>query len=315
MREQKRPGLSSRIFLQGVLLRNPVLVQVIGLCPAVAAAADLYVSALLSVLVTALLVICACVSSLLLKKVPRRVRVVIYFLIGLLVCAETAFFLEQNAPELRERAGIYLSLMAASSVVALRCEKCAVKQKLRVSFLDALANGVGTSLVLLTSGFVRGLLGSGRIGDRQIFSSAPLQGLAMPFGGFIVLGFLAALLKWFSTVFLEQEAQMAFGIRRVRRTKPIDVVSVSPDAQQDTASPQAQTAPETAPEPENDAPTREPAVSPTEAFYEQASDDPDEELTGEMFSALDMDVRSQVDAILQSIEGTDPTERQANGDA
>ena len=72
---------------------------------------------------------------------------------------------------------------------------------------------------------------------------------------------------------------------------------------------------ETAPEPENDAPAREPAVSPTEAFYEQASDDPDEELTGEMFSALDMDVRSQVDAILQSIEGTDPTERQANGDA
>ncbi len=113
MRNQKQSGLSSRIFLQGVLLRNPVLVQVIGLCPAVAAAADLYVSALLSVLVTGLLILCECFASLALKKVPRRARVVIYFLIGLVVCAETAFFLEQNAPELRERAGIYLSLMSA----------------------------------------------------------------------------------------------------------------------------------------------------------------------------------------------------------
>ena len=104
MRNQKQSGLSSRIFLQGVLLRNPVLVQVIGLCPAVAAAADLYVSALLSVLVTGLLILCECFASLALKKVPRRARVVIYFLIGLVVCAETAFFLEQNAPELRERA-------------------------------------------------------------------------------------------------------------------------------------------------------------------------------------------------------------------
>ena len=137
------------------------------------------------------------------------------------------------------------SLMAASSVVALRCEKCAVTQKLRVSFLDALANGVGASLVLLASGLVRGLLGSGMIGDLQVFSTPPLRGLAMPFGGFIVLGFLAAFLKWFSGVFLEQEAQMAFGIRRAKRKKPITVESVPQKTQAEApvqkAEPQTQT--------------------------------------------------------------------------
>jgi electron transport complex protein RnfE len=327
MREQNRPGLSSRIFLQGVLLRNPVLVQVIGLCPAVAAAADLYVSALLSVLVTGLLIICECVASLLLKKVPRRVRVVIYFLIGLFVCAETAFFLEQNAPEVRERAGIYLSLMAASSVVALRCEKCAVKQKLRVSFLDAFANGVGTSLVLLTSGLVRGLLGSGMIGDRQVFSTPPLRGLSMPFGGFIVLGFLAAFLKWFSSVFLEQEAQMAFGIQRTKRKKPIAVESIpqQTDAAAQQPAAQAQTQPSeqtppqpqspSEPEPDDETPPEDAADNPAEEFYEQASDDPDEELTGDLFSSLDFSVQAEVDAILESIEGMSPTEGQANTDA
>lgn len=319
MRDPKQPSLSARIFLQGVLLRNPVLVQVIGLCPAVAAAADLYVSVLLSVLVTGLLILCECVSSLLLKKVPRRARVAIYFLIGLVVCAEAAFFLEQNAPDLRERAGIYLALMAASSVVALRCEKCAVKQKLRVSFLDALANGVGTSLVLLTSGLVRGLLGSGMIGDWQVFSAPPLRGLAMPFGGFIVLGFLAAFLKWFCSVFLEQEAQMAFGIRRVRRAKPIAVESVSPQAD-------AAAQPEPEPEPaqpdnlpesatEENAEAQDAAENPAEAFYEQASDDPDAELTENLFASLDHSVQEEIDAILESIEGRKTKEEEANTDA
>ncbi len=301
MREQKQASLSSRVFLQGVLLRNPVLVQVVGLCPAVAAAADLYVSALLSVLVTGLLIVCECVASLLLKKIPRRVRVAVYFLIGLVVCAETAFFLEQNAPELRERAGVYLALMAASSVVALRCEKCAVKQKLHVSFLDALANGVGASLVLLTSGLIRGLLGSGMIGDRQIFAAPPLRGLAMPFGGFIVLGFLAAFLKWFSGVFLEQEAQMAFGIRRVRRKAPTAVESVSEKAEAEPAK--------------EDAPREDAAENPAEAFYEQASDDPDAELTDDLFATLDFSVQAEVDAILESIENPEPAEGQANRDA
>lgn len=346
MREQKQPSLSARIFLQGVLLRNPILVQVIGLCPAVAAAADLYVSVLLSVLVTGLLILCECISSLLLKKIPRRARVAIYFVIGLIVCAETAFFLEQNAPELRERAGIYLSLMAASSVVALRCEKCAVNQKLHISFLDALANGVGTSLVLLASGLVRGLLGSGMIGDWQVFSAPPLRGLAMPFGGFIVLGFLAAFLKWFSGVFLEQEAQMAFGIRRPKRKRPIAVESVSEKAQpqaqpEASAQPQTQpegpaqpqkpaaaqtaarkTAPAKAPQPAKNEPVKhEPAQTaaqtPAEAFYAEASDDPNADLTDDLFSSLDFDfsVQAELDAILESIDGLNPTERQADTDA
>ena len=322
MRDKKQPSLSARIFLQGVLLRNPVLVQVVGLCPAVAAAADLYVSVLLSVLVTGLLIVCECVASLLLKKIPRRVRVAVYFLIGLVVCAETAYFLELNAPELRERAGVYLALMAASSVVALRCEKCAVKQKLHVSFLDALANGVGASLVLLASGLVRGLLGSGMIGDWQVFAEPPLRGLSMPFGGFIVLGFMAAFLKWFSGMFLEQEAQMAFGIRRtVKRKAPTAVESVSGQTQ--TADEAQQAKPEqTRPPVQEPAPAQEAeeteeevtAENPAEAFYEQASDDPDAELTDELFSALDFSVQAQVDAILKSIEGT-AQEEEADTDA
>ena len=317
MSKKKSFSPSARILLHGMILQNPVLVQVIGLCPAVAAAADLYVSALLSALVTGLLLVSECIACLLLKKVPRRIRVAIYFVLGLLVCAEAAFFLEQNAPELRERAGVYLPLMAASSLVALRCEKIAVKQKLRVAFLDAFANGIGFSTVLLLSGFLRGLLGSGRIGDLVLFRNPPLAGLALPFGGFLILGFLAAFLKWFSSVALGQKVQMAFGIRRKSR-KAEPVVQERPAPAQDTPpAGESASASEPKPTPEPTEPD-EPDETPTddaaqeadltggaEQFYEQASDNPQEDITDDLFAELDRSVQAELDEILQSLNNPD----------
>ena len=311
MSKKKPFSPTARILLHGMILQNPVLVQVVGLCPAVAAAADLYVSGLLSALVTGLLLVSECIACLLLKKIPRRIRVAIYFVLGLLVCAEAAFFLEQNAPELRERAGVYLPLMAASSLVALRCEKIAVKQKLRIAFLDAFANGVGFSTVLLLSGFLRGLLGSGRIGDLVVFRNPPLAGLALPFGGFLILGFMAAFLKWFSSVALGQKVQMAFGIRRKSR-KAEPVVQERPAPAQD-APPAGETAPANEPEPPlkpaepptDDAEQEPDLTGGAEQFYEQASDNPQKDITDDLFAELDRSVQAELDDILQNLNNTD----------
>ena len=287
MPEQKRSSLSpSRIMLYGMLIKNPVLVQVIGLCPAVAAAADIYVSALLSVIVTGLLILCECIASLLFKKVPGRIRVAIYFLIGLIVCAEVSFFLENNAPELLNSVGVYLPLMAASSAVALRAENFAVKKSVRLAFLDALANGMGTALVLLTSGFVRGLLGSGMIGGYRVFAEPPLRGLSMPFGGFIVLGFGAAFLKWFISTFLKQfDAQMEFGIRK-RKKKAVEKKSEATPAAAESA-----------------------ALSPEEshaaAFYERESEQPEENLETVLFDTKPLSVQDELDMILADIGSLD----------
>ena len=306
MAEKKRSGLSaSRIMLYGILIKNPVLVQVIGLCPAVAAAADIYVSAILSVLVTGLLIVCECIASLMLKKVPRRIRIVFYFLIGLAVCSQTSYFLENNAPDLLNSVGVYLPLMAASSVVALRAEKFAVKKNLRLAFLDAVANGLGTSLVLLTSGLVRGLLGSGKIGELQVFASPPLRGLAMPFGGFIVLGFGAALLKWFISTFLrDADAQMQFGIRK--KAKPQPAARPQPTAKPRAAAPAA-AAPQTPAEPAAGTPAEPPEDSEENSlagdFYERASEDAQDDLDDTLLYDPDaLSVQEELDLILASID-------------
>ncbi len=212
----------SRIFTYGILVKNPILVQVIGLCPAVAACADIYVATVLSSVILILLFICEFIASVFLKKTSPWIRTAIYFAVGLLVSSGATVFCEMNIPQIANTAGIYLPLMAASSAAALRCENFAVKKSLRLSVYDALANGIGTALVLLFTGFVRGLLGVGMIGDIVVFEKAPISGLSMPFGGFIMLGFSAAALKWFISSFLSDYSHdMSFGIKRTKKKSPV----------------------------------------------------------------------------------------------
>lgn len=304
MPEKKRAVLTpKRIFTHGVIVKNPVLVQVIGLCPAVAAAADLLSAALLSATLIVLMVLCECTASLFLKKASRSLRVGIYFLIGLSVCVGCTYLLEQYLPEMLNLVGIYLPLMAASSAVALRSENFAVKKSVHLSFLDALANGIGTALVLMLCGAVRELLGSGTLLEQKVFVTAPLRGLAMPFGGFIVLGFMAAILKRFISGRLTQyDAEMAFGIEKRKKKKP------APPAVRERAASVQTEQEQVSPTP----PAAEPAEEPTQEsddtveshaadFYEQASEDPEEDLGDVLFDAADLSVQEELDAILDKI--------------
>lgn len=313
MDEKKRAVLTpKRIFTHGVIVKNPVLVQVIGLCPAVAAAADLMSAALLAGILLVEMLLCECIASMVLKRVPRSVRVGIYFAIGLALCVGCTLTLQEELPELLNIVGIYLPLMAASSAVALRCENFAVKKSVHLSFLDATANGLGTAIVLLVSGAVRELLGRGTILEQKVFVTAPLQGLAMPFGGFIVLGFLAAVLKRFISEKLRHyDSEMAFGIERRKKKKPAATVvqqvtkaTVQPDEQ-----PIEQPAPQPAESPAEQTAENEDSMDTEEShaadFYEQASEDAEEDLTGSLFDTAELSVQEEMDAIFEKVGSFD----------
>lgn len=285
MAKKRVPLTPGRVFEQGVIIRNPILVQVIGLCPAVAASADLFVSIALSALVCVLLLVCESVASLFLKKVPRSIRVGLYFLIGLAVCTATTYYAEIYMPELLQHAGVYLPLMAASSAAALRSETFAAKHSFRLSFFDALGNGIGASLVLILSGFVRGLLGAGKIGHTVVFATPPLRGLAMPFGGFIVLGFSAALLKWtISRFFKRYPVQMEFGIRKKKKKKAEALPEEKPTEQTKPAQPEPVDSEE----------------SHAAGFYEKAAEEGEQEPEEVLLSAEDFSVQEEIEELLDS---------------
>ncbi len=179
----------------GGWLRNPVLVQVLGICPVAAAATSVFNALALALVFTVSLILCEVVASLLLKKAPRWVRVGIYVILGAAVVFPVMYALELYSQTLLTGLGIYLPLMAMSSFNCVHCEKYAVKHSVKLSFFDAVASAAGYSAVLLAVGLVREILGAGKLAGFDIVPLKGLSGVLMPFGGLFVIGILAAFHK------------------------------------------------------------------------------------------------------------------------
>ncbi len=186
------------VFLKGSVIFNPVLVQLAGLCPVVAASTSLRNAAMLSAIAFAELIVVCVVASALLKKIPRWVRMPIYLVVGLAFVCPILWYIEtQTLMNLSLGMKIYIPLIAINSVVAVHCEQFAVKNSVKLAFYDAAAVGIGASAVFVVVGAFREILGSSSIGGIAINVPVAFKGMLMPFGSLIILGFMAALLKAF----------------------------------------------------------------------------------------------------------------------
>lgn len=187
---QQKASLKRMIRLGG-FLRNPVLVQVIGICPVAAAATSLTNALALSAVFSLSLILCEVTASLLLKKLPRWVRMGIYSIIGAAVVVPVMYFFEKYSLSVFSTLGIYLPLMVMNSLNCVHCEKYAVKHSVKLSFFDAVASLVGYCSILLAVGLIREVLGSGTILGVDLGFDG-IRGLLMPFGGLFVIGLLSA---------------------------------------------------------------------------------------------------------------------------
>ncbi|MBQ8228735.1 MAG: hypothetical protein IJZ88_06960 [Clostridia bacterium] len=191
---RQKASLKDMIYLDG-FIKNPVLVQVVGICPVAAAATSVINALALSLIFSISLILCETVASLILKKVPRWVRMAIYSVINLLVVFPTMFLLEKFSLSLFSSLGIYLPLMAFNSLNCVRCEKFAVKNSVKLSFFDSIACSVGYCSVLIAIGLIREIFGNGTFLGADIPFIGGMNGLLMPFGGLFIIGILAAFHK------------------------------------------------------------------------------------------------------------------------
>lgn len=184
------------IFIKGAVIFNPVLVQLAGLCPVIAAATTLENAALISVAFCAEIIVCCVFASAFLKKVPRWVRVPIHFLLGLLLVCPLLYYIESNVLiDLSLSMKIFIPVIAANSITAVHCEQFAVNNSVKLAFFDAASAGVGTSFVFLLTGALREILGNGTIGGFALDLPVTFRAVLMPFGSLLLLGFMAAVLK------------------------------------------------------------------------------------------------------------------------
>ena len=223
MSSGRKYSFSDALF-SSTFIHNPVLIQAAGLCAIVAVATTLKTAVLLAAAFFPVLIITQVFACLALKRVPRWIRVAIYLLIGTAIIAGIIYAIDTFMPEISLGAGIYLALTAANSIIALHCEKLAIKTDLRHAFFDSIATALGYAAVIIPVGALREMIGSSTIWGANIKIPMTYPAILMPFGGFLVLAFFAAALKaLINKRFPEHSAETEMKIKKtsvIRRIFP-----------------------------------------------------------------------------------------------
>jgi electron transport complex protein RnfE len=185
-------------FVNGVLRRNPVFVQALGMCP-VLAVSNTAINALAMGLATAfVLLMSSVVVSLLRRVVPHQVRIVTFILVIATLVTIVDYVIQAISLELHKSLGAFISLIVVNCLILGRAEAFASQHGVWRSFLDALGMGIGFALALFCLGAVRELLGAGSLLDIRVFGEQYQEWTIMmlPPGGFFTLAAWLLLFNW-----------------------------------------------------------------------------------------------------------------------
>ena len=198
------------------LIQNPVLFEAIGIAPIAAIAVSLKTAIILAVASCLELVIIELFTCLALKKVKSYFRMPVYAALGMLINLPVFMFFAKFTPNEALNVGIFLPLLAVNSLIALHCERFAVKNKMKDTFVDAISAAAGYAFVLLLVGTAREILGSGTIYSVDLHLPVQLTGLLAPFGGLLLVGFLAAAVKGLiAKRYPEEDPEKAFSLQEI----------------------------------------------------------------------------------------------------
>ena len=192
-------------FYEGLLTKNPVTVQLLGMCSTMAITTSLFNGLGMGLAVTVILICSNILISLLRKVIPNEIRIASYIVIiaGFVTIVDLS--LQAFIPDLAESLGVFIPLIVVNCIILGRAEAFASKNGVVASALDGLFQGIGYTVALSLVCIIRELLGSGTFGGgllnggngiRIIPEEFPALLMVMPFGGFLVLGFVIAGSQW-----------------------------------------------------------------------------------------------------------------------
>lgn len=192
-------------FKEGLLTKNPVLVQLLGMCSTLAITTSLFNGIGMGVSVTIILICSNIMISALRKVIPGNIRIAAYIVIIAGFVTMVDLLLQAFLPELSESLGVFIPLIVVNCIILGRAEAFASKHGVVASALDGLFQGIGYTAALVVMCVIRELLGAGTFGGgilnggegiRLIPEGYPALQLVMPVGGFLTLGFVIAGAQW-----------------------------------------------------------------------------------------------------------------------
>ena len=189
-------------FNEGLLTKNPVTVQLLGMCSTLAITTSLFNGIGMGVAVTIITICSNVLISALRKVIPNQIRIAAYITIIAGFVTVVDLLLQAFIPALSESLGVFIPLIVVNCMVLGRAEAFASKNGVLASAVDGLCQGIGYTVALVIVCVIRellgngtfggGLLGEGGAGIQIIPQPFPAMQMVMPVGGFLVLGFVIA---------------------------------------------------------------------------------------------------------------------------
>ncbi len=203
-------------FKEGLITNNPVLVQQIGMCATMAITTTLFNGIGMGLSVLIILTCCNVVISALRKIIPNEIRLAIFVVVIAGFVTIVDLLLQAFIPALSKSLGVFIPLIVVNCIIIGRAEAFCQKNTVGASFFDGIFQGIGYTCVLIIMCVARELLGSGRFGGGlidvangfrftldgtgsgvQIFPAEYGAAiLNLPFGGYITLGMLIAIMQY-----------------------------------------------------------------------------------------------------------------------
>ena len=190
---------------EGLLTKNPVLVQMLGMCSALAISTSLFNGLGMGISVTIILLCSNVMISALRKVIPSQIRIAAYIVIIAAFVTVVDLLLQAFLPDLSESLGVFIPLIVVNCIILGRVEAFASKNGVLASAVDGLCQGIGYTVALVIMCVIRELLGAGTFGGGILNGGEgiviipqpyPAMQLVMPVGGFLTLGVVIAGSQW-----------------------------------------------------------------------------------------------------------------------
>lgn len=152
-----------RVFSEPLNLNNPILIQVLGICSALAVTAQLEPAIVMGLSVTVITAFSNVIISLIRKTIPNRIRIIIQLVVVAALVTIVSMILKAFVYDVSVQLSVYVGLIITNCILMGRLEAFAMMNKPWESFLDGIGNGLGYAWILVVVGSVRELFGSGTL--------------------------------------------------------------------------------------------------------------------------------------------------------
>ena len=194
-------------FNEGLLTKNPVTVQLLGMCSTLAITTSLFNGIGMGLAVTIITICSNVLISALRKVIPSQIRIAAYITIIAGFVTVVDLVLKAYIPALSESLGVFIPLIVVNCMVLGRAEAFASKNGVLASAVDGLCQGIGYTVALVIVCVVREFLGAGTFGGgllnngegiRILPEGVPAMQMVMPVGGFLAMGCILAGFQYFT---------------------------------------------------------------------------------------------------------------------